>query len=81
MCVGSTESQLSPYLDKFKKKLSARDKRRILKNKSVKRHQMVKKSISKDGKVQVLLGCMTAYVMSWCLVELVGKYSMQSKDR
>ena len=64
--------QLSPYLDKFKKKLSARDKRRILKNKCVKGHQMVKKTISKNGKVQVLLGCMTNMYFSLGLVELVN---------
>ena len=46
-----------PYLASFKRKLSEKDKRRTLKNKAVKKHQMVKKTVNKrTGKVQVWLG-------------------------
>eukprot|EP00435_Cladocopium_sp_Y103_P062132 s131_g23.t1 len=44
----------SPYTQKFKKKPTARDKRRVQKNKLIKEYQMVKKTINKEtGKVQV----------------------------
>ena len=46
-----------PYLELFRRKLTARDKRRIAKNKALKKHQMVKKSICKTtGRVVVSLG-------------------------
>ena len=47
---------LSPYLETFKKKLTEKDKRRIQKNKAVAKHQMVKKTISKRGRPQVIHG-------------------------
>lgn len=41
-------------MDDFKRKLTKRDERRIAKNKANKKHQMVRKTISKtSGKVQV----------------------------
>ena len=49
------ELQPRPYLPSFKRKLTAKDTRRLQKNKAMKRHQMVKKTISKSGKVQVYL--------------------------
>ena len=49
------ELQPRPYLASFKRKLTPKDKRRLQKNKAVKKHQMVKKTISKSGKVQVYL--------------------------
>ena len=43
-------------MSSFAKKLSARDKRRIAKNKAIREHQMVKKTISKtSGRKQVSL--------------------------
>lgn len=56
-------SRPRPYLSKFARKLNAKDKRRIAKNKAIKKLEMVKKTISKDGKVQVKLG-FTFYVLS-----------------
>ncbi|CAL1164150.1 unnamed protein product, partial [Cladocopium goreaui] len=41
------------YLTDFKRRLTKRDHRRIQKNKAIKKHQMVRKSISKSGRVQV----------------------------
>lgn len=50
-------SGLRPYMALFRKKLTMKDKRRIAKNKAVKKHQMVKKSISKTtGRTVVSLG-------------------------
>lgn len=43
------------YLQEFACKLTKKDKRRILLNKAKKQHEMVKKTISKKGKVQVCL--------------------------
>ena len=45
-----------PFLKQFARKLSPRDKRRIQKFKGIKKYQMVKKTIGKNGRVQVLLG-------------------------
>lgn len=42
-------------MQSFKRKLTSKDKRRILMNKATKKHEMVKKTISKTGKVQVCL--------------------------
>lgn len=43
-----------PYIKDFKRKLSAADKRRINKNKAIKKYQTVRKTISKtSGKMQV----------------------------
>lgn len=48
--------QPRPYIESFKRKMTEKDKRRIKKNKAVKKFQMVKKTINKNGKVQVWLG-------------------------
>ena len=42
-------------MESFRRKLSEKDKRRIKKNKAIKRYQMVKNTIGKDGKQQVFL--------------------------
>ncbi|CAK9034001.1 Putative rhamnose biosynthetic enzyme 1 [Durusdinium trenchii] len=42
-----------PYLQKFHRKLTNKDKRRIAKNKAIKKFQTVRKTVSKSGKVQV----------------------------
>ena len=49
------ELALRPYLKAFKRKMSEKDKHRVVANKSIKKHQMVKKTVSKTGKVQVFL--------------------------
>ena len=46
---------LRPYIKEFYAKLTARDKRRIAKNKVIAKFQTVKKTIGKGGKVQVWL--------------------------
>ena len=46
-----------PYIESFKRKMNARDKRRVQKNKALDKYKMVKKTINKKtGKVQVNLG-------------------------
>ena len=47
---------LRTYLNELKRKLTQRDRRRIQKNSAIKKHQMVRKSISKAGRLQVNLG-------------------------
>lgn len=55
-CVYSTYMRLRPYIDDFKRKLTKRDRRRINKNKAIKKFQTVRKTISKkSNKVQVQL--------------------------
>ena len=46
--------ELRPYIGDFKRKMTSKDTRRVRKNAALKKHEMVKKTISKKtGKVQV----------------------------
>ena len=61
----------------FKKKLSEKDKRRILVNKTKKKHQMVKKTISKTtGKVSVKLTCTLKFFLLGLLVGISCKFDV-----
>ena len=53
--IGYNLTLLRSYLTDFKRRLTKRDHRRIQKNEAIKKHQMVRKSISKSGRVQVYL--------------------------
>lgn len=80
-CPSNLLPLLRPYAGKFNKKPTARDKRRVQKNKLIKEYQMVKKTINKHtGKVQVylddcfglVLDCPKILLCCWDSVEHTG---------
>ena len=49
-------SLLRPYIGAFGRKMTGRDKRRVKKNKAIRKYQMVKKPVDKTGRLRVFLG-------------------------
>lgn len=70
--IGYNLTLLRSYLTDFKRRLTKRDHRRIQKNKAIKKHQMVRKSISKSGRVQVYLVVKKLFCFLQCNLGVSG---------